>query len=441
MNKKVIFSLDEFPLNIDELDGLDHNAKFVLSFLYKSLFFKYNGHYISEGIEDYSEGKLIKFKFSKNSTWSDGSQLNAEDFYNTLKYIIFNKLGIASYLNFIVGVKEYLIKGGNFKNIQFWIDNNYFFAKVYTLSLYKEVFSSICFAPRKILENNTISSLTSSGYTIQEITTDKIEIKNQLFNKNPPKINFMVVKDSDKQLDLIKNNDIFYTGFTSLTFNSIQNDNPISLKSDILIRLTISEQFFSIFKNNIKMEFFRNLNKNNILKKLLHINPNQNDLERDVSDTINCPNISILFPDYYPNQLIIDELDSILLSKGYSLKKHKKSLKEFTKCNFSKYDIILELIEPITLNKLDHWIEQIQYINIDSKKNFVNHLNRYLNSPTTTIQNEIENIINSQSRCIQIGTLKQYYLKSQNSPELVLSDNGLISIKKHFKKELIYELR
>ncbi len=61
-----------------------------------------------------------------------------------------------------------------------------------------------------------------------KITTDKIEIKKQLFNKNPPKINFIVEKDSGKQLDLIKNNDIFYTGFTSLTFNSIQNDNSIS---------------------------------------------------------------------------------------------------------------------------------------------------------------------------------------------------------------------
>lgn len=437
MNKNVIFSLDEFPLNLCEIEGIDHNAKFVLSFLYKSLFFKYNGHYISEGIEDYSDGKLLKFKFSENSTWSDGSQLNAEDFYNTLKYIIFNKLGIASYLNFIVGVKEYLFNEGNFKNIHFWIDNNCFFAEVYTLSLYKEVFSSICFAPRKILENNTLSSLTSSGYTIQEITTDKIEIKNQIFNKNPKKISFIVVKESEKQLDLLKNNDIFYTGFTSLTFNSIQHRNPTSLKSDILVRLIFSEHIFSIFKShNIEIDFFRNISENDILKKLLNIKSNHNNLEHGTSDsdTIPLPNISILFPDYYPNQLIIDELDYILLSKGYSLKKYKKSLKEFTQCDFSHYDIILELIEPITLNKLDYWIEQIQYINLDSKNNFVQHLNKYINSPTTNIQNEIEQIINSQSRCIQIGNLKQYYLSSQNSPKLVLSDNGLISIKKTFQK-------
>uniref|UniRef100_UPI0022DF1513 hypothetical protein n=2 Tax=Streptococcaceae TaxID=1300 RepID=UPI0022DF1513 len=73
-------------------------------------------------------------------------------------------------------------------------------------------------------------------------------------------------------------------------------------------------------------------------------------------------------------------------------------------------------------------------INLDSKNNFVQHLNKYINSPTTKIQNEIEQIINSQSRCIQIGNLKQYYLSSQNSPKLVLSDNGLISIKKTFQK-------
>lgn len=41
------------------------------------------------------------------------------------------------------------------------------------------------------------------------------------------------------------------------------------------------------------------------------------------------------------------------------------------------YDMILELVEPITDNRLDKWIEQIRFIEQCKKSDYVSLINEY----------------------------------------------------------------
>lgn len=101
--------------------------------------------------------------------------------------------------------------------------------------------------------------------------------------------------------------------------------------------------------------------------------------------------------------------------------------------------MILELIEPITKNQLDEFIEQIQFIDQKDKQTYVGLINEYIKS-TDNREKEIKttalvNLIRKSSRVLDFGVFRQYYIKNPELPEIELTDNGLINMNKMFNKD------
>ena len=189
------FFLDDYPQNLlNPREVMDHNAKLVTSFMYQPIFLREKGQIIPNGIIDESVNGKIRIKFGK-SLWSDGSRVTANDFYNSLRYILVNN-PLSSYLNFIKGVSEYVKGNVSLDDIKMKVEGDYFCAEVYRSDLYKGVFSNINFSPKKFENGELDRSITAGGYKLIKQYKNKIVlIRNQNLINLPEYVYFRIEKD------------------------------------------------------------------------------------------------------------------------------------------------------------------------------------------------------------------------------------------------------
>lgn len=439
----VIFYVDDLPTAINPSECYDSNSKLLCSMMYKTIYSAKNGKFITDIICDKSSNNLIKFEFCEKIFWSDGTQLTAKDFFDTLKYLLTNKKECSYYLSFIKGVKEFLYHGGSINDIKIWFVDNTFYAEVDSLKFYKDVFSGINFAPLKFLGNDLNCLITSGGYFCSFYSDNIFKlIKNDKSLALPDIIEVRVEKNVDKQIKQISLGEKSYTGFTSLNLDTIYSKkNYYELQSNIRFRLIFSEKLYEeSYGLPIKNAILNKLRSNVNLVKFIKFN------KRSYQAKINLKNIpkigasrikKILYPDYFPNNLLVDSICEVFSQNNVYLKKNPCSFKEFLEADYSKYDFILELIEPLTQNILDNFIEQIQFIRKEYRADFVKKINSYLNATSKSqlsIYNELLSMIEKESRVLDIGIFRQYYIKNSQLPKIVLTDNGLIELEEMFKE-------
>ncbi|HAR6789962.1 TPA: hypothetical protein J8D08_002714, partial [Staphylococcus aureus] len=99
--------LDDAPKTNIPIEIKDYSSLLLCSFLYQPLFILNDGKFIENIVTDKTTDKHIILEF-KEVYWSNGELLTAEDFMNTIFYILENKLYASNYLTFIEGVEEYL---------------------------------------------------------------------------------------------------------------------------------------------------------------------------------------------------------------------------------------------------------------------------------------------------------------------------------------------
>ena len=427
------FFLDDYPQNLlNPREVMDHNAKLVTSFMYQPIFLREKGQIIPNGIIDESVNGKIRIKFGK-SLWSDGSRVTANDFYNSLRYILVNN-PLSSYLNFIKGVSEYVKGNVSLDDIKMKVEGDYFCAEVYRSDLYKGVFSNINFSPKKFENGELDRSITAGVYKLIKQYKNKIVlIRNQNLINLPEYVYFRIEKDFLKQLKRVNEEKYSYTGFTSTNFSQIGEINTFPINSGIHFRIIISSEVLNIINlSKFRYEIKEEIRKNIELKKLIELSDDTLNLVpidgkqlRKREQTVN-----FLYPNYYPNDILVRLTSKILKRVGCGVTEKSVSLSKFMTVDIQDYDMILELVEPITDNRLDKWIEQIRFIEQCKKSDYVSLINEYLepNNFYQDIESRIEAIIFSNSLCVDIGLFKQYYTKSEGAPQLILTDDGLIKI-------------
>ena len=141
--------LDDAPKTNIPIEIKDYSSLLLCSFLYQPLFILNDGKFIENIVTDKTTDKHIILEF-KEVYWSNGELLTAEDFMNTIFYILENKLYASNYLTFIEGVEEYLDEEININEIGIYIENSICIKNKYQGNYYKYLFSTIYFAPLKI---------------------------------------------------------------------------------------------------------------------------------------------------------------------------------------------------------------------------------------------------------------------------------------------------
>lgn len=429
MSKNITFYLDDIPEIISPLHSQDHNLNMIYSFIHKPIFTRFNNKFSSEIIDDLSVNTHLKLKVKENKYG-----VSARDIYKTLLFILDQKTLYASYLSFLVGVKEYLRNDSDLKSISLHYHDNVIEGTMYDNTSYLEVLSSIHFSPLKFENYSPIVTDGFGEYFIHTIEKNEILLKNK-YNHNY--IYFIVEKDEATQINNIKNTrDIAYTGLTSLKNDTLINNDVVKVKTNLEFRLKINSKLlmdkniFNVLKNSILNEIYLNNSIDRVLQKTKANNLNDS-LVLSNEDFVKISRYSnsllLLYADYYPNEILIGNIVTVLTKLGLNIECNKKDFKNFLKSNFDSYDLIFDIIEPIVLNPLDKYISEIINIPNHHKKEYVNLLNRWIKSGyKNDFITRIDNFIWNHSTSIVIGKFNRHYLKSENAPLLIIDDLGII---------------
>lgn len=417
---KKIFLLDDIPTIKSVLDDTDHNSSIIFSFLNIPIFTRINNEFYSDIVIDASYKNIMELKFKKNKY-----NITSEDFYKTLKYILVNKTNYCSYLNFILGVKEYENGEVDFDSIKLWYDNDTIYAETYfNNDHYKSIFSSIHFSPQKIINNKLIDGF--GEYFISKLHENKIVICSKV--DNDIKILFKKVVDEKEQIEIIQHSKNAYSGFTSLNPSILKRFKCFKINSNLEFRLKVNNNCLnSKYFIDLKYEIISKCNQLDTVIDFFNIDNINYDNDHHV--IFNKNNIKILYADYYPNNEIINVLKKILSKNNCTFEITKMNFKDFLKENSQTYDLILDIFEPIVINKIDNYISEINNFNSDEKSYFVKILNIFIeNNFDSMHENAIKKYIYEKSNNIKLGNFKMYYMKSKETKELIFDDyNNLIN--------------
>ena len=443
----ITFFVDDLPGSLIPMDAMDTNSKLIVNFLYKPIIKKVCGEYISPYFLDMSKDNVICLKFTNKIFWSDNTSLTAMDFLHTLRLIFSQRKKCFYYLDFIKGAKDFIYDGASIDNIEMWVEDNTFFANVFSLNSYKDIFACPNFSPLKSRQDEIDYQTTSGGYCCKCLANKEIILEKNVANSKLPSVVEIIEEiDIHYQIQQIQSGKRAYTGFTSLNLeDSVLRQKSYELQSDIHFRLLFSPRMYNSIKQhnpNIKTEILCELKKSNNLLKYINLNcDNINYQCKNVINTDTERMIRFLYPDYFPNDLIVGIITEIMKRYKIKIKSYPLSFKAYLSENWEKYDLILELIEPITKNQLDEFIEQIQFIDQNDRKKYVGLINEYINNITDNkeekIKVEIMNLIKKSSRVLDMGIFRQYYIKSPELPKIELTDNGLVDMNKMFNEEKV----
>lgn len=441
-NNSITFFIDDLPECIIPMDSKDTNSKFISSLLYKPILRQINGELLSAYIEDNSCEGLINLKFLGEKFWSDETCLTAMDFYQTIKHIFSKRKSCYYYLDFIKGAKDYIYNDANIENIEMWVQSNTFYAKTISMDTYKDIFSGINFAPLKFKDGKVNNRITSGGYYCISMDNRKLKLRKNTLTKEFPDIIEVIEETSiEKQIQQIEAGVDAYTGFTSLNFDRLLlNKERYEVSSNINFRLVFDTILYEQLKNSIiKEDIINELSQLNGLSQFIEIKKDfKNVSTKEPYKKKARRHVRLLYPRYFPNELIVSCITRVMEKYNLIVDSTALSFKDYLDENWTDYNLVLELVDPITKNQLDEFIEQIKFIDQENKAKYVKLINEYIVSKESNKQekiDEITDIIQENSRVLNIGIFRQYYIKSSKLPEIVTTDNGLINIEKMFPKE------
>ncbi|OEZ36622.1 hypothetical protein A6B36_00065 [Lactiplantibacillus plantarum] len=427
MNNEVSFFLDDSPKIQFPFDVVDVNTKLILNFLYEPIFLKKNGNFFERGIEDKSSKRALNIKFTKEN------KASAKDMYSTLMYVIKEHKASAEFLEFIVGVKEYLRGDSTLEKIKLYQNGSNLYATMYDCTSYKEVFSTITFSPvffdnghPSYKKNNGIYTLKSSQESILRL--QKKEKKSYF----PKYINFIVERNPETQVKKIESLKHYYSGFTSLTPKILANVNSNyvqEIKSHVRFRLLCSnnEVFTYDLRNKLYEYVIETITKDPVLSRAISISDIRNKKVYNIEQQVQSSDkIKIVYANFFPNKEIVIIAKKFLEKNGVEAKLIGKSFSDFLNIDSDQYDMVLRVEEPVTNNFVDYYIEQIQWIDQEKRKTYVTFLNRLLSLRSNN--EKLEKVLNlyvaRYSRMLEIGTFNKTCYRSVDCKPLKFNDNG-----------------
>lgn len=422
----MIFLIDESPGTLVPPELLDYNARFIARFLFEPLFYEEKDEYKAQPyIEDLSHDTSLILEV-RDKYWSNGELLTVQDIYNCLKYIVQYKTPFATYLDFIVGVKEYLQGTGSLADVQISIQQNRIVASTLHLYSYKELFSTVEFAPFKTKDGIPITGITSGKFQLISQSEDEIVLE----NSEQLNIKFVVDYSSQSQIELVKNNQATYTATTSLTYEDLSNHHLLDDTGWILpifYRIILPQKFVT---NNHKIlisnRLLTTLSAHQELQHMIQIQSHNDDLVDCKINNLKSE-YRIVFPNYYPNDLLVEKIANVLKSMEITTIIKPLTLHQFIDYQPAEQDILLELVTPLIHNKLDYFIEKINKINNSYIAEYLDDLNMWIstNFEDNNLELRMETLIQKYSAIISVGQVRSFYIKSDDAPELVLDSHGV----------------
>ena len=195
-------------------------------------------------------------------------------------------------------------------------------------------------------------------------------------------------------------------------------------------KILVDRNFLNVFKKLVLNEIYSNTSISNILQKTeinnldgsFRLNDN---IFTKISRYSN--KLLLLYADYYPNEILICDIVTVLNKLGLNIQCEKKEFKKFLKSDFDNYDLVFDIVEPIVLNPLDKYISEIINIPNHQKKDYVNLLNSWIEDGYKSKHiPRIDDFLWNNSTSIIIGKFKRHYLKSNGAPNLIIDDLGII---------------
>ncbi|MFJ5965908.1 hypothetical protein [Bacillus sp. NPDC093026] len=410
----MIVYVDDEPKTSIPFLAEDYSSCLLCSCLYEPLFIKKSLNFEENLVIDETVDKEIKFTF-KDFYWSDGQKVKPVELKNTLLYIIKNKLPKSHYLDFIVGVKEYLDGDTtSLTNIKISSDDN----SIYMTSLldgdqYKYVFSTIYFSPIRFEKYEPNMLLSYGPFQLNQVK-DLTSLDYNPYYHNPIKEPLEIVKNKNPK----ENIEHFFDGKCDLTSTTVFRSSDINFfskslffrkkESNLILQLELSEGFLKY--------------KNNILEKLNNFINNSCDLKNDIKLKLEyqkspaileeIKDCSILYSDYYPNNNIAQYIIDILKYESVEVQISLGDLDYFINqySNSTNYDIYINVFSPVTQSDLDRFISHINYIREDKLDNYLLLLNQWIQGDIEKYN--IDRLISHYSRRLTIGNINHYYFQS-----------------------------
>ena len=412
--KNTIFYLDDMPDFFMPIDGYDHNLIFIYSLIHKTIFNMKQNQFVSDVVDDLSLNGQLKLKF-KNNKYG----IEAKDVYATLIYIIEHNSLYASYLSFIVGVKAFLRGNAPLSRVQLCYQDNVLEAKIYDDYEYKYVLSSIHFAPLKFQKKQPLFGKGFGQYVLVQYNADQLTLVNKI---NGNKIYFLKERDVTKQLAALNQSRcLIYTGCTSLSQKMIIDKKATKIKSNMEMRLNISSEIMMQYPQ-IKPLLSQWINKYIKLYPLVNVKSCKQ--QKIIVKKINFQEITILYACYYPNNIIIEQIKAFFEAYDVKVKVVSCNFKNFLRADKEKYDLVFDIVEPITLSKFDFYLQEMNYL-VRQKKQYITTLNRWIQSNhDVKYETKLQELLNEYSSSLCIGRYNMFYLKSDNAPYLQVDDYG-----------------
>lgn len=355
--KNLTFEIDTYPLSLDPLKCNDYVGRQILGAIYEKLIINYNCRLLRQ-----NNIYILTLLFEN---------ISVDGYIETIKYHkdLKNK---SIYFRFF---KDIEFKKESEKTIIFFIEDTYLYN-------FEEILQSLFFVPL-----NFKSLLNNGPYKFEKITRHKIVLvpNPNYWNKNNTekfKIIFILNKDSKKTYKLYKTNKIMISSNTH--FNC-----KLFKKNDLQKEINVVESnllfFLEVKDNDLKKYIVNNLEslkKHVELSKLLNFFNLKNNLDFNHFEN---KTLKIIYSDFYPNTIIINELKKILKNlNNVKLEITKvNNFKTYIAIDKKNYDIILHLITPsikdetslinkkISLNKSDFFnllVEKTNYIPVAKGK-------------------------------------------------------------------------
>lgn len=413
---KVVFELDEIPKIMAPFDFIDHNLGLIYGLIFTPLFRRKKNKFYSEFIHDLSKDGYMKFEFKS-------SQM-AQDFVTTILYILRKKSLFWSYLSFIDGVNDYMKGMCTLDDIRIKLEDNVVTAKVNDLSVYKDVFSTIQFAPLKTIdmENNVYEGY--GAYSLEYYDDTHICLKRKCNHLGPEYVEFI-----DKKIK--SNLDITYFDFGILpSMESIDNETSFEMPSLLQARIKISDKLMVDYGTSLKNELIYTVLS--IKQSYLFDTLENKSINRVNFDYESLPQkIRVLWADYYPNSEIMKFIIDKFHKNGISTVIKKEAFNDFLyDYQNKKYDIAFNIIEPITFNRCFQYMSEMRDIPSKYRSKYVDLVNSWIKADSANYKNEeeekIKEYIQKYSTSAYIGKLRLIYHKKRNAHPLNFDDYGVL---------------
>ncbi|MGL5020776.1 MAG: hypothetical protein ACRC5R_01950 [Mycoplasmatales bacterium] len=392
MNNYLI--LDSSVICTDPIKMNDYTSALVMSLQNKPLFINNKK---SEIVDFVINKEIINMKI-KNVSWSSGEKITGYDIKNYLLFIVENNSFFSAYLDIIddfPDISKSIVASKN--EISILTRNP---------KLLIDILSNPQFGLLKIKNGKILDNIFSGYY---KYIKNKLVLNGIFENFELPKEISIIVESNLKiyMKLLTKKNVLSCPTYYDFTYLNTNKENIIVEKNNLLYFLKVQNtELKQYILNKIQKIKFDDFLKKGLTSKFFFIDTEYQ--HQYIKQDILRKELSILLPDYYPNEEIIKCITNSIGNKiTYKLKKLK--MKEYISENHAKYDIVFQILAEFSDD---------QSLKIEMLENFkINN--------AEILQNNEEELYNKTS-LIPLFSGNNIYISNGNMSKFKVSKYGVI---------------